>query len=181
MTSHGFSQEDQVRLLRDLYGVDTERAAELLGVRQAEQKAPLPSTIILRPAIALPFRLIVPWSALCSDNEHEVASLKMVNGKPVPFRKMTARYKAAKHQIASRARAVVGDKAAPLEIPLSIHVRVYLPSASHTNDSINFAKVVHDGLQGVVYRNDRQLHRVLWERSGIDVDAPRAELEITAR
>lgn len=137
------------------------------------------STPIFLTPVALPFRLTLPWSALCSDNEHEVASLKMVQGKPVPFRKMTARYKTAKKQIATLAQAAVGNLAAPLEVPLAIHVRVYIPSASHGNDSINFAKVVHDGLQGVVYRNDRQLHRVLWERAGIDIDRPRADIEIT--
>ncbi len=162
-------------------GVPLEKA-RLTALRAPIDGNPLaqkPAGVICAPA-ALPLSLVIPWSKLCSDNEKEVGGIsRMKDGKIVPRKLLTSRYKASKAAIRELAQALVGN-AAPLECPLSIHVRVYLPPARR-NDSINFAKVVNDALEGVIYLNDNQLHRSIWERVGVDIDAPRAEIEIHAR
>jgi Holliday junction resolvase RusA-like endonuclease len=122
-----------------------------------------------------PFRLTIPWSELCSDNEKETAGLVHRSGKVTPRKVLTARYKASKEAIRKRAKAIVSGE--PSTDPLSIVVRVYLPP-SRRNDAINFAKVMGDALEGVVFANDNQLHDSRWLRAGVDIDAPRAEVEI---
>jgi Holliday junction resolvase RusA-like endonuclease len=136
------------------------------------------ATISYVGPVLLPFRLVVPWSKLCSDNEKEQPALtRGKDGTIHPRRKTSLRYKASKDAIRELARAVVG-KQQPTPAPLAITVEVWLPP-SRRNDSINFAKVVGDALEGVVYVNDNQLHASHWYRRGTDIDAPRAEITIT--
>ncbi len=65
----------------------------------------------------------------------------------------------------------------PLNIPLTLHACVYVPD-ERPHDVCNFAKCCHDALQRIVYTNDGRLYATYWERSGVDVDAPRAEITI---
>lgn len=130
----------------------------------------------LRPQIHFPLLLTLPWSSLCSDNEREKASLTWIGDKPVPRKILGAQYKTARGKVREIAQKAVGD-AVNVMIPLSLHARVYVPD-ERLHDVCNFAKGVHDALEGIVYANDRWLHRVLWERAGVDVDAPRADVEI---
>lgn len=128
--------------------------------------------------VTLPFRLVVPWSLLCSDNDKEepyIAHGK--DGKMWPRKRITVRYRTAKNAICDKAKLIVGESRPTIE-PLSIRVEVWLPPARR-NDAVNFAKVVGDSLEKVVYANDNQLHRSTWIRAGIDIDAPRAEITIT--
>jgi Holliday junction resolvase RusA-like endonuclease len=133
-----------------------------------------------RPTAALPtfpIRIELPWSALCSDNFREAGSLRMRGGKPYPAKVLTARYKAAK----DKARYIAGGVMAgfvALSMPLQLHALVYAPNAS-LHDICNFAKCCHDALEKIVYVNDAQLHRVVWERVGVDVDRPRAEITVS--
>ena len=151
-------------------------AAQLAPARTTITPAPAPSQ---RPAIVWPVRLTLPWSALCSDNVHERGSLiRLASGDVAPRKVLDARYKAARDKTRTIASAVIGD-AVPIAAPLSLVARVWLPGGSHRNDAINFSKCCHDALQGIVYDNDRWLYRVTWERAGVDIDAPRAELTIT--
>ncbi len=66
----------------------------------------------------------------------------------------------------------------PLAMPLSLRARVYLPDNRPGHDVANFAKCCHDGLERAVYVKDEWLHRIAWERAGVDIDGPRAEIEI---
>ncbi len=132
----------------------------------------------LRSRITLPFRIVIPWSLLCSDNEKDVGSLTMRGGKPIPRKVMSARYKTAKNAVADKATLIAGPSL-PLTIPLAMHVEVWLPPARR-NDALNFAKCVNDALEGIVYANDNQLHDSRWIRRGVDIDSPRAEITITA-
>lgn len=60
-----------------------------------------------------------------------------------------------------------------LEGPLEVHGVLYYPN----NQSDLDPSLLIDALQGVVFKNDRQVKR--WDiRHGIDADNPRAELEI---
>jgi hypothetical protein len=182
------TEPDRARVLA-LRVVDNEKAQpklgqSVLGIPFQGQQADRAGDVLRLPEdtgaglVALPFRLVVPWSELCSDNEHEVGAVRMVDGRPVPFKKMTARYKASRDAIHARAVAITMG-ATPRREPLALRAEVWVPSAQTGNDHLNFAKVVHDALQRVVYQNDRQLHDIHWKRMGIFVDRPRVEIEIS--
>lgn len=183
MSNLGFSREEQIRLLAAQYGVEEARAAELLGVTERFNGAPVNGAPVVprhtaRGPLTLPFRMSIPWSSLCSDNERKTAALtRLADGSVYPRLMTSRRYKAAQDAIRDRARAVVG-LARPVDYPLRIEARIWLPPARR-NDPLNFAKVVHDALEGIVYDNDNQLHDVHWIRAGVDIDAPRAEITIT--
>ncbi len=130
----------------------------------------------LRPAIHFPLYLTLPWSALCSDNTREKASLTWREGKPIPRKILDGRYAAARDKTRAIAQNLVAG-AVNVMVPLSLHARVFVPD-ERLHDVCNFAKCCHDALEGIVYANDKWLHRTTWERAGVDVDAPRAEIEI---
>lgn len=147
--------------------------------RPAPAKAPAPAPEIQTPTIELPFRVTIPWSELCSDNEKSVPYIRRVRGgNVVPGQKRSPRYDASFRAIKKRARAIADDRLPIDGIALEMHARIFLPPARR-NDAINFSKCTNDALEGVVYMNDNQLHRQTWERAGIDIDAPRAEITIT--
>lgn len=138
------------------------------------------STPIARPGIAWPLELVLPWSALESDNRKHGAILTTVGSlrKPVPKLIMQAGYREAKTKARAIARLGVGDAAA-VAFPLRLEARVWVPDNRPGHDVANFAKCAHDALEKVVYTSDQYLHDVRWIRAGVDVDAPRAEITIT--
>lgn len=151
-------------------------AAELLRMkrerearRTGRQHAPPCAQAPARPTIAWPVMLRIPWSRLCSDNERH----GVINGRLL----LTTKYRQSKAAIAALAREQLGD-VEPVAIPLAFTGRVWLPD-HRLHDPCNFGKSTQDALAGVVYVDDRWLWRVVWERAGVDVDAPRAELSIS--
>lgn len=151
--------------------------SQVIGELVAASIAP-PAEAPPAAAIAWPVRLLLPWSYLVSDNDRKEPYVAQTPDGPRARMRLTARYAAGMQKIANVARATIGDAAAH-EGPLSIDVRVWMPTGSARNDAINFSKIVHDALEGVVYRNDNLLHDTHWTRAGVDVDAPRAEVTIT--
>jgi Holliday junction resolvase RusA-like endonuclease len=141
-----------------------QRARELTG---AGKGSPLLSAGEL--PILLPFELTIPWSVLVPDND----KYGVINGRMM----LQAKYRMAKQKIAGLARAVTGELS-PITAPLALVARVYVPD-NRPHDVANFAKLVHDALEGVVYKNDRWLWDVRWIRAGVDVDHPRAEITIS--
>lgn len=131
-------------------------------------------------SIALPFRMVIPWSALVSDNDKERASAyRGSDGQIKPRKVLTIRYKTGKETIRKLAREIVGTSPA-LTIPLRFVGRVYRPS-QHRNDASNFGKLVQDALSGIVYDDDTRLFHTTWIKvAETDVDRPRAEIEIDA-
>jgi hypothetical protein len=124
-------------------------------------------------AITWPVRLTLPWSTLISDNDKFRAMLRgdqaiMVIKRP---------YREAGERIHQLATSKLGGAQLAAE-PLQAIARVWFPD-NNVRDMTNWSKLVFDSLEGAVYENDRWLHRVIWERAGVDVDAPRAELTIT--
>lgn len=159
-------------------GVPHEKARVAAGFLASPVTVATTETVaaFLLPKLEFPIRLTLPWSALCSDNERERASLTTRNGRPVPTKVMSVRYKLARTKVVAIGRKAMGGFPA-LAMPLAITARVWVPD-ERLHDVVNFAKGVNDGLEQVVYTNDKWLHRSLWERAGVDVDAPRAEIEI---
>lgn len=136
-----------------------------------------PSPAATVAVLAWPLRFTVPWSALVSDNRKYGAQIVRNGSTQFPKLSLSEQYRSAKakaRQLATRAM----EGAGPTDEPLAITARVYVPDNRPGHDVCNFAKCLLDAMQGVVYWNDAQVHRALWERAGVDVDAPRAELEI---
>ncbi len=125
--------------------------------------------------VALPLRLTLPWTALISDNRKYSPATGSRGGKMI----LRQEYRDAKSKARALARDAVGD-GLPIAKPLRMIVRVYVPDARPGHDVCNFAKCLLDSLETVVFTNDSLLHRVVMERAGVDPDAPRAEIEITA-
>jgi Holliday junction resolvase RusA-like endonuclease len=116
--------------------------------------------------------IVVPWSCLCSDNQRHTATIRA--GKPLIV--MGGRYREAKDKIRNLARRQVQD-ASPADGPLELVAAFWLPDR-RVHDITNFAKIIADGLEGIIYANDHQLSRTEWYKLGVDVDAPRAEVKI---
>ena len=177
--SHELSAEAIERGLVD-QGVPREkakaRALELVGRRSplTVHKSPAQAD---RPAIEWPVTLLLPWSYLVSDNAKYVARIAGTMDKPVPKLNLSPEYRRGKGLVHDAARTKLG-LVEPAAIPLALEARVWVPDEIRAHDVPNFAKCVHDALEGVVYVKDRWLYRAVWERVGVDVDAPRCELRI---
>ncbi len=184
MGSPRFTFEEIVKSMTDL-GVPREKAewqARLecglppVARGYAVDTDPVPCFAPDAPSIALPLRFTLPWSALCSDNYHEKASLTIRKGKPFPRKILDARYKAARDKTADIVRGIAAN-GTPLAQPLALHAMVYVPD-ERPHDPCNFAKCCLDSLQRIVYASDRWVYDVRWIRAGVDVDAPRAEITV---
>jgi Holliday junction resolvase RusA-like endonuclease len=157
-------------------GVPREKAESFTG--QSQLAAGRVGVEVARAAMSFPVTLTLVWSALCSDNYRFKASMvNGSNGEKQPRLVHDARYATARDRIEHAARKAVNG-AGPVAVPLELHARVWTPGG-RVHDVVNFAKVVHDSLEKIVYENDRWLHRVVWENVGVDIDAPRAEITIT--
>jgi Holliday junction resolvase RusA-like endonuclease len=131
---------------------------------------------IVGPVLAYPIRLTLPWSHLVSDNRKYGATIR--GGKPKLL--ITEEYRAAKAATQKKAReamTVDGHRFDPIGKPLAFTGRVFVPDA-RTHDVCNFAKCCLDSLEKIVVANDRWFYEVHWMRAGVDVDAPRAEIEV---
>lgn len=136
-----------------------------------------PSGVSSADGIAWPLRLVLPWTALCSDNLKTSAIITGSKEAPYPRLVASARYAEAKRKARKIAKQIV-DGRALATIPLELIASVWVPDNRPGHDVCNLAKCAHDAFEGVIYTNDDLLHRVVWERAGVDVDAPRAEIEV---
>lgn len=147
-------------------------------------KGRVPSQAALREAIMrvpLPFSIVLPWSVLISDNDRLVPI-------PVDATKarliLTDRYKTARQTIVALIRQKLGgghnepSELAPVAEPVQLLARVFVPD-NRIHDVPDFAKGVHDAMARQVFTNDAWIYRAVWERAGVDVDRPRAEITIS--
>jgi|SRR5690625_2880265 len=63
--------------------------------------------------------------------------------------------------------------------PVSLHLSFFEPD-KRRRDPNNLVKLIEDSMSGVVYADDSQIHRMSWERSGIDRKEPRVEIRVEA-
>lgn len=163
------------------YGVTPERARYLMGgakvdvVRVASASGSLAVVDyghIDPRRLDFPIRLVLPWSALVSENRRFCARGNSIF--------MTPEYRAAREKMVAVARAAMtleGLVFQPLAQPLALVARVWFPD-NRIHDAPNFAGATHNALKKIVFVDDRWLHDVRWLRAGVDVDAPRAEIEL---
>jgi Holliday junction resolvase RusA-like endonuclease len=171
VSEFGLNRDEQIRALKRQLGVSDEQARAIVAGATIASADRLPAQEPM-PTI-FPLELIVPWSALVSDDRKYAPALRM--GSPVIL--LTEKYRKAKQAAEAIARqAVLG---APASIPLQLHARVWVPDNRPGHDVANFAKCCHDAFEDLVYTRDEWLHDVRWTRAGVDVDRPRAEIRIT--
>ncbi len=169
----GLLTADEIERALVAVGVPPERA-RVVALSETRPAIP-PRTVVevlAMPPIPWPVRLTIPWSHLVSDNRKFIVAA----GKLV----LSPQYRAAKAMMRAVAAAAIGGTGLyePANYPLALHAQVWVPDDTRAHDQANFAKATHDALEGVIYTKDRWLYRVVWERAGTDVDAPRCELVI---
>lgn len=150
-------------------GVPREKAERRVRGEQRKTMAVAP---VIGAPLSFPIRFTLPWSALVSENRRFCARESRIV--------MTAEYKAARDKVSAIARdamTVDGYVHSALECPLSLVARVWFPD-KRVHDAPNFAGATHNGLKRIVFTDDSWLHRATWERAGVDVDRPRADVEI---
>lgn len=178
MTDFGLDRAGQIRALRRQFGMSDAEARKVVDgaiIATSPVLTPLGGTVtVVQPRLLVfPLEFIIPWSALVSDNQHYAPAERA--GRPVIILKEP--YRKAKQDVQTLARQAVGD-AGPTAQPLALHARVWVPDNRPGHDVCNFAKCVHDALEGIVYTKDEWLHDGRWTRAGVDVDRPRAEIRI---
>ncbi len=157
-------------------GVAHEKARRAAGFEHFGDETPATHFMqVIGSQLTFPIRFTLPWTALVSENRRFCAIKNRIF--------MTADYKAARAKvkvIALKAmQAPNGEQFQPLAIPLALHARVYFPDA-RIHDAPNFAGATHNALKKIVFKDDAWIYRAIWERAGVDPDAPRAEIEISA-
>lgn len=170
---------DEMRTLLRSRDIPESMIARIIAREFGDQTpaAEAPTAAVTRE-IEWPIKITLPWSALVSDNDKYSAVIRR-NGSAKEFPKLvlTARYKDAKEKAREVAKRMMAG-VEPVSDALAFTARVYVPDNRPGHDVCNFAKCCLDAFEGAIYRNDGQLHRVVWERAGVDVDAPRAEIEV---
>jgi Holliday junction resolvase RusA-like endonuclease len=116
-----------------------------------------------------PVVVIIPFKHLVRDNQ----KYGVIRGRML----LRAEYRAAKDTIQNLARRVTLGKP-PTDKAVHLYAKLYVPDARR-RDATNYAKLVHDSLQGTVYLDDTQIKRATWEHCGIDRENPRVEITIT--
>lgn len=145
-------------------------AEQLRGEKFAASEAPAD-----RASVVLPLTITLPWSALISDRARYAPTSR--GNPPRPVIILTEAYRGAKAKAKDIARRAAAG-AAPLEVPLQLVSRVWVPD-NRRHDVVNFAKCAHDAFEGLLYTDDKWLYDSRWIRAGVDVDHPRAEISIT--
>ena len=154
--------DEQIRRGLIAQGVPPEKAA-----RAAMSPTFETVTLALGQPPAGPVTLVLPWSALISDNRHR---------GPVSSRADAAAYKLARTRAHGEAAEQWGLRA-PFSGRIALIARIFPPNAAR-RDVGNFAKCLKDALSGVAYADDVQVVDERWIRAAIDVDRPRAEVTI---
>lgn len=171
------TQEEVIRALEKQYRIPRKRAEDLFA-RRFPSGQPATAALPTEPAppplpVGLPFALTIPWSHLVSDNDKYGVMNRGERGQMI----LTREYRAAKEKIRTLARNQIGTRE-PLNQPLALRSLVWVPDDIRAHDVPNFAKLVHDALEKVVYVKDRWLWDTHWIRCGVDVDRPRADIRI---
>lgn len=111
--------------------------------------------------------LSLPWDVLVSDNQ----KYGVFRGKML----LTKRYRDAKEAIAVHAMRIPASQR-PLDGRLRLEATLHEPDYIRSRDIANFAKLTHDGLNGILFHDDAQLDEVCWFRGTIDKANPRVDI-----
>lgn len=124
------------------------------------------ATLLLPTSLSL----TLPWEILVSDNR----KYSVVLGRMI----LTQQYRLAKDAITSYAYQIPASQR-PLEGRLRLRATIHEPNTSRVRDVANFAKLTHDGFNGVLFVDDGQLDDVRWIRGEVDKDHPRVDIVLS--
>lgn len=168
------SRDDLVRALVRTTGMPERRAQAIIDNQQRLKAGPgVTEADAVGVTVALPLSITIPWSALVSDNDRTTPIADGGKARII----LTERYKTARRAI----HALLTDRlngALPISVPVDLYARVFTPDR-RIHDCPDFAKGVHDAMARQVFTNDAWIYRAVWERAGVDVDRPRAEITIS--
>jgi hypothetical protein len=128
------------------------------------------------PAPTWPVKLWIPWSHLVSDNQRFTIAVQNAGGGVRHCLVLRQEYRDAKAAIRGQVALQLGE-VTPVAMPLSLVAAVWVPD-ERPHDCVNFAKLLHDSLEKVIYTNDRWLYSAHWYRAGVRVDQPGADITI---
>lgn len=115
-----------------------------------------------------PICVKLPWAVLATVNDR-------VNRVGDRLR-LTTRYRQAKE--AARALVASQTRDAPLLTgPVEVRLRFWVPD-QRRRDPDNLLKLIHDSMTGIVFDDDWQIRRQVWEVAGVDRASPRVEIEV---
>jgi len=115
-------------------------------------------------------RLVLPWAVLTQAN-HRLIPRKGGRGLTLAREYRVAK-EAARTLVASQTRrdpVLIG--------PVEVRLRFWLPDQKR-RDPDNLLKLIHDAMSGIVYHDDHQIRRQVWEVAGVDRVDPRVEIEV---
>ena len=115
-------------------------------------------------------KLILPWSSLRPDN-HRL--MPVVRGKRA-FLITAPEYRLAKREAELRLAAQWRERM--LEGDLSLSAVLWVPDR-RKRDLCNYSKLLLDAASGIIFADDAQVVRALWEKR-LDRDNPRVELTV---
>lgn len=114
--------------------------------------------------------LSLPWEVLVSDNQkYGIAQGRLI---------LTKRYRDAKEAITVHAMRIPASQR-PLDGRLRLEATLHEPDDIRSRDIANFAKLTHDGLNGMLFHDDAQLDEVCWIRGAMDKANPRVDIVLT--
>ena len=115
-------------------------------------------------------RIVLPWQSLRPDN-HRL--MPVVRGKRA-FLITAPEYRAAKRE--AELRMAAQWRGRMLEGDVSLHAVLWVPD-KRKRDVTNYSKLLQDAMTGIVFADDAQVVRALWEKK-LDRDNPRVELTL---
>lgn len=115
--------------------------------------------------------IVIPWKFLAQANHRLLpvvrgGKAKLITAPGYRAAKEMAEWHIKKHW-----------KGQPVTIPLALHARCYFPDRIR-RDAVNLSKMVDDAMSGIVFKDDSQIHKETWERTGIDRENPRVEITL---
>jgi Holliday junction resolvase RusA-like endonuclease len=127
-------------------------------------------TTLIEIAQTTSITLTLPWDVLVSDN----GKYGVYRGKMI----LTKRYREAKDAIHVYAMRIPASQR-PLDGRLRLRATIHEPNYIRCRDIANFAKLTHDGLNGILFHDDAQLDDVRWIRGPVDKDDPRVDIVLS--
>lgn len=123
-----------------------------------------------------PVTLTLPWSVLISTNQRtNPAGWGRMKGRQF----LTREYRAALNAAEQLVQGQVRGERPRFTGPVALEMRFFEPDRRRRDPS-NLVKLIEDAMAGVVYQDDAQICRSMWERAGVDRRDPRVEIRVTA-
>lgn len=120
-----------------------------------------------------PVTLTLPWAVLAQVNH------RLVQRAKGPGLTLSGDYRTKKQAAEQLVQGQVRGERPRFTGPVALEMRFFEPDRRRRDPS-NLVKLIEDAMAGVVYQDDAQICRSMWERAGVDRRDPRVEIRVTA-